>query len=96
MRAKGLITVRMPFHVDRFAPGSVAKDAGFEKGDVIVGLNDSSIIYFDAFKDALQAYKGQSVNVQVEREGQPMSITCGRARVWPVGHLSCWRYERVL
>lgn len=92
MRAKGLITVRMPFHVDRFAPGSVAKDAGFEKGDVIVGLNDSSIIYFDAFKDALQAYKGQKVNVQVEREGRPMSIAVdvpesGLLGIYPVGDM---------
>jgi regulator of sigma E protease len=50
MRAKGLISVRVPFHVDRFAPGSVAKDAGFAKGDVIVGLNDSSIVYFDLWR----------------------------------------------
>jgi hypothetical protein len=50
-----------------------------------LGLNDSSIIYFDAFKDALQAYKGQSVNVQVERAGQPMNIACGCARVWLLG-----------
>jgi len=92
MRAKGLISVRVPFHVDRFAPGSVAKDAGFAKGDVIVGLNDSSIVYFDAFKDALQSFKGQSVAVNIEREGKPMTITLdvpesGLLGIYPAGDL---------
>ena len=51
MKAPGLISVRIPFHVGGFSKGSVGKEAGLEKGDIIVGLNDSSIIFFDAFKE---------------------------------------------
>lgn len=92
MRAKGLIEVRIPFHIDRFTPGSVAKEAGFEKGDVIVGLNDSSIIYFDAFKAALLPHKGETVEVMIERKGQPMTIAVevpesGLLGIYPVGDL---------
>lgn len=75
IKAPGLISVRIPFHVDGFSKNSVAKEAGIEKGDVIVGLNDSTILFFDAFKAALQEYKGQEVAVNVTRNGEPMSFS---------------------
>ncbi|RLD53526.1 MAG: RIP metalloprotease RseP, partial [Bacteroidetes bacterium] len=34
------ISIRFPFEVDRFVKNSPAKEAGMEKGDIIVGLND--------------------------------------------------------
>jgi regulator of sigma E protease len=92
MKARSLLSVRIPFHVDRFAPGSVAKDAGFEKGDVIVGLNGETIPFFDEFKNALQAFKGETVEVGIMRDGQPMQIEVevpesGLLGVYPVGDL---------
>jgi regulator of sigma E protease len=92
MKARSLISVRIPFHVDRFAPGSVAKEAGFEKGDVIVGLNGETIPFFDEFKNALQAFKGETVEVGIMRDGQPMQIEVevpesGLLGVYPVGDL---------
>ncbi len=92
MKARSLLSVRIPFHVDRFAPGSVAKEAGFEKGDVIVGLNGETIPFFDEFKNALQAFKGETVEVGIIRDGQPMQIEVevpesGLLGVYPVGDL---------
>ena len=92
MKARSLLSVRIPFHVDRFAPGSVAKEAGFEKGDVIVGLNGETIPFFDEFKNALQAFKGETVEVGIMRDGQPMQIEVevpesGLLGVYPVGDL---------
>lgn len=75
IKSPGLISVRIPFHVDGFSKNSVAKGAGIEKGDIIVGLNDSTILYFDAFKTALQEFKGQEVAVNVTRNGEPMSFS---------------------
>ncbi len=74
MNAPGFINPRIPFHVSDFSKGSVGEEAGFLKGDVIVGINDSTTIYFDAFKTALQAYKLQEVNVNILRDGNPMDI----------------------
>ncbi len=74
MNDPGFINPRVPFHVADFSKGSVGKEAGFQKGDIIVGLNDSSTVYFDAFKTALQAYKLEEVNVNILRDGSPMSI----------------------
>jgi len=75
IKAKRLISARFPFHVRDFTPGSEAKKAGFEIGDVIVGLNGESIPYFEEFKAALQDYKGQTVNVGVLRNNQQMEIS---------------------
>lgn len=93
IKTPGLISVRIPFYVEKFAPGSVAKEAGFEKDDQIVGLNDNSIMYFDAFKTALQEFKGQMVNVNVLRNGEPKTIAVsvpesGLLGVYPKGNLS--------
>lgn len=92
MQAPGFISVRVPFYVDRFAKESVAEAAGFEKGDKIIGLNDSSIVYFDAFKSALQSYKGEEVSVNIERLGaqQTINVTVpesGLLGVYPKGDL---------
>lgn len=93
MQAPGLLSVRIPFYVGKFTKESVAKEAGFEIGDQIVGLNDSSVIYFDAFKTALQDYKGEEVNVNLERNGQPITLAVtvpesGLLGVYPKGDLS--------
>ncbi len=93
IKAPGLISVRIPFYVEKFAPGSVAEAAGFVKGDQIVGLNDNSIMYFDAFKTALQEFKGQEVNVNVLRDGEAKSIAVsvpedGLLGVYPKGDLA--------
>lgn len=92
LKAKGLISVRIPFHVDRFSPGSVAKDAGFEKGDVIVGLNGETVPFFDEFKETLQLHRGETVEVNVLRNGAPVSISVevpesGLLGIYPVGDL---------
>lgn len=93
IKSPGLISVRIPFYIEKFAPASVAEEAGFAKGDQIVGLNDSSIMYFDAFKTALQEFKGQEVNVNVLREGEAKTIAVsvpedGLLGVYPKGDLS--------
>ena len=93
MQAPGFVSVRIPFYVDRFAKESVAEEAGFQKDDKIIGLNDSSIVYFDAFKSALQEFKGQEVNVNLERNGEPISIAVsvpesGLLGVYPKGNMA--------
>jgi len=72
---------------------ATAKEAGFEKGDQILGINDSNIVFFDAFKTALQDYKGQSIDVNLVRNEEPVTINLtvpetGLLGVYPKGDLS--------
>ena len=43
------ISYRMPFVISDFSEGSVAKAAGMEVGDVIVGVNDLATPYYQDF-----------------------------------------------
>lgn len=93
IKSPGLISVRIPFYVEKFTPGSVAEAAGFVKGDQIVGINDSTILFFDEFRTVLQNHKGQKVNVNIERAGKPLTLAVevpqdGLLGVYPKGDLS--------
>lgn len=61
---------RIPFIVGGFSPGSGAEEAGLQRKDKIVGLNDTTLKYFDEFKDRIQEFKNQTVKLQVDRAGQ--------------------------
>jgi regulator of sigma E protease len=95
MRSKGFITPRVPFVAARFDDGLPAKAAGFEVGDSLVGINDSMVVYFDAFKTLLQTYKGQTVRVNLYRNGSPMEINIavpekGQLGIFPSGDMGRW------
>ncbi len=66
-KSPDFISVRIPFEIADFAPGSLAKKGGMEVGDKIVGLNGQTTLYFDEFKSALQQHKDQDVEVAVLR-----------------------------
>jgi len=74
IKSPSFVEPRFPFYVDEFSEDGVAKDAGFQKGDHIVGINDSTTLFFDQFKRLLQNYKGEKVNVMVERDGNTVTI----------------------
>lgn len=74
IKRPSFVEPRFPFYVDEFVEDGVAKEAGFKKGDHIVGINDSTTLFFDQFKTLLQNYKGERVEVQVERDGKKLDI----------------------
>ena len=95
MRSKGFITPRMPFIAAKFDKALPAEKAGFLIGDSIVGINDSMVVYFDAFKTLLQNYRGQTVTVNLYRDGNPMAISIsvsekGQLGIFPSGDMSRW------
>jgi regulator of sigma E protease len=63
----GLIDFRVPFDVGGFSPDSPAKSAGILKDDRIIGINDTILPFFDQFRNVVQGYKGQLINVTVIR-----------------------------
>jgi regulator of sigma E protease len=71
---KEFIQPRFPFYVDEFAKDSPAKDAGFQKGDQLVGIDSVKTEFFDEFRTEIQKHKNQSVAVSVVRNGKPLLL----------------------
>ncbi len=68
------ISVRIPFVAKDFTPNSVAKAAGIQKGDTILGINGKVVKYFLEFKTELQHYKDQDVTIMVKRGSDTLNI----------------------
>ena len=68
------ISVRIPFVVESFPENSAARDAGLLPGDSLLGINNQDIRYFQDFREAIQAYKGQEVSIQVKRAADTLSF----------------------
>ena len=92
-KSADFISIRFPFEVERFVKNSPAKEAGMQKGDIIIGLNNISTEFFDEFKTEIQKHKNETVTVHVLREGDSVNIQVpvperGLIGVAPVANLS--------
>ena len=63
----GFIGVRVPFKVKRFTKKSPAKKAGLKVNDLLIGINDIPIEYFDEFAKEIQNFKNTTVDIIVLR-----------------------------
>lgn len=61
------ILPRLPFYIQDFGKDSPAKKAGMEINDRIIGVNGTSIQYWDQFKDIVPNYKDQTAVITVLR-----------------------------
>lgn len=68
------INPRMPFIVGGFMEGSAAKEAGVKEGDRIIGINDTSLLYFDQFREVLKGYAQQDINLKLLRGADTVSV----------------------
>ncbi|MCF8369582.1 MAG: RIP metalloprotease RseP [Bacteroidales bacterium] len=94
-RSPNFIDVRIPFIVDRFVKDSPARDAGMEKGDKIIGLNNTYTTYFDEFRNEIQQHKNEEVAVHILRGSDTLVLNvsvpeAGLIGVFPVGDLSAF------
>ncbi|NMM49483.1 RIP metalloprotease RseP [Marinigracilibium pacificum] len=67
------------FYRHQFVVGDVAKDspgdkAGLKAGDKILALNGKKFTYFDEFKTDIENYKGETVALTVDREGNTENL----------------------
>ena len=65
---------RIPFIVSGFPKESYGKNAGFEKGDKVIAINDNSAEYYDQVKEGLNRYKGQEVVFSLLRNKDTVQI----------------------
>ncbi len=71
---KDFIQPRFEFVIADILPKSNAEKAGLQKGDKLVGINDSSILYYDQFVHFFQNHKNQEVNLSVDRNGNIIKL----------------------
>lgn len=66
------LTPRIPMVLD--SVGKTAQEAGLQKNDRILAINDQPILYFDEASGNLQKYGGKNINITVQRDGQDRVI----------------------
>ncbi|MBL4652990.1 MAG: RIP metalloprotease RseP [Flavobacteriales bacterium] len=72
---KTLLALRVPIVVDTVIAGNPAAEAGLLKGDSVIGINDVSTAYFSDLVNTLQGKKGETINLQIIRNGNPQSLS---------------------
>ncbi len=68
------IAPRFPFICDKFAKNSIAKEAGMQIGDTIIGINGKYITFFDDFREEIQKHKNQKVEITVIRGRDTLNL----------------------
>jgi regulator of sigma E protease len=87
------LMVRIPFIADRFSKNSVAKTAGMEIGDTILGINGYEYRYYAEFRDEIQKHKNEAVIIDVKRKQDTVHLDMvlgedGLIGVYPKGNLN--------
>ena len=74
LKSKSVIAPRMPFEIKigKLEKESPADKAGLQKDDVFVGADSLRFQYYDEFTDYLYSKKGQVINFEMTRDGQPL------------------------
>jgi regulator of sigma E protease len=65
--AGSFVTVRAPFVVDDFDKESGAKNAGVEKNDRVIGVNDTETLFYHDVRNALKNKKNEAVQLKIVR-----------------------------
>ncbi len=68
------ISYRTPFVVADFLEGSVAREAGMEVGDVIIGINELSTPYYQNFVQEIKQFKDQDITISVVRDFDTLAL----------------------
>ncbi len=85
---KGFLGIRFEFMIDSVKGESQAEKAGLLKGDKLIAVNDSSLIFFDEFFDFFQSHKSTAVDLSIIRNNSEQKISVstdslGLIGVWP-------------
>ena len=87
------IDFRRPYKVGEVTPGSNAERGGMENGDLIKSIGEYQVTYFDELKPALTNYVGQTVPVEIVRNGANQTLQIEVSSDTTLGFLSEWLYE---
>ncbi len=76
LKSKSVMAPRIPFQLEvlGFSNDSPAKKAGLQEGDEITGLNGQEFAFYDEWTEATKANAGQTVTVNINRNGESVNI----------------------
>jgi len=74
IKSESLFEPRIPFIIEGFAEQSPAKNAGFEVGDLIIGISDKDVMYYNECKDLLAQNKGKNTEFRVLRNNDTVVL----------------------
>jgi regulator of sigma E protease len=76
LKSKSVMTVRYPFDfvVEGYLKNSAGKTAGILVNDRILGINGQTFQFRDEFDDVLYSSKNATINVDILRDGQKLSL----------------------
>ncbi|MBL7110340.1 MAG: RIP metalloprotease RseP [Bacteroidales bacterium] len=93
IKSTGFIETRIPFIAGDFPKESGARDAGIRKEDQMIGVNDTSLMFFDEYQAILAKYKNQPVDIHVVRGEEKLTFPVnvseeGKVGIYPVVNYS--------
>jgi carboxyl-terminal processing protease len=64
-------------------PGGPAREAGLQRGDLILGVNDTNLIdlTIDEARDLIKGERGTTVTLSIRRDGQPLEVDVRRDNI---------------
>jgi len=71
---KAFLSPRFEFIIGDFRKNSNAKKAGLQKSDQLIGVEDSSLLFFDEFFNYFQTNKNTIANLKVKRNNNLLTI----------------------
>ena len=96
-----LVAPRLPYVIGAFTKKSIGKEAGLEKGDRIISINDEPIQYAHEFVRSFDNFKGDAISMGVLRgtDTVGVNITLGEDRkigidAYPVSHFIDLKKEK--
>ncbi len=66
--SKNFMDIRLPFVIAQTERGEGAAQAGLQAGDTLIAFNGVSMRYFDEYRQAFSAHKGEQVNLGIARD----------------------------
>lgn len=75
IKKSSFVSPRMPVFVDSVLPNMGAIKAGLEKNDQLIGINETSILYYDELKAELYKNKGKEINLSVMRNQDTLHLS---------------------
>ena len=91
-KSRSLFELRHPFIVNKVTDSSLNINADLKQGDVITGINDKQVEYFDQLSKFLQELKNQTVTVSLLRDGNAIERQLkvdenGKFGIFPIGSM---------
>ena len=102
LKSKSLMVPRTPFDIKigKVEKESPAHDAGLQKEDIFVGVDGLKFEFYDEFTDYLGSKKGESIELEMIREGQRIKKQVnvneeGKIGFYPYNNPDLFEYKTV-